>query len=321
VLTVAGDERGTLRQRKISEWEKKIRLLHDKYPRLEEISSLHAKMAMELAFLELGRAKLGMSREELQGALQSLQEEKKRIIKEQNLPDNIYEILWDCPLCQDTGFVAPGEKCSCLINAEIGKRWQDSGLSPEQEQQTFSSFALDYYQDYKRFANILESCSEFAQKIAKDEAVDNLVLSGAVGTGKTHLCSAVANYLIQNGKAVIYLRSGKLLDLIREYKYNFDKEIPVSNKQSLQLLYQVPLLIIDDLGTESITEFAQEQLLNIIDERYNHKLPWLISTNIQPNDIGKIYEKRLSDRIMGYSRILKFVGDSVRLKKKLSSQE
>lgn len=317
---MAGDERNLLRQRKIIEWENKIQLLHDKYPRLEEISRLHAQMALELAFVELGKGKLGMSKEELQGALQSLQEEKKRIIKENNLPDNIYEVLWDCPFCQDTGFVAPGEKCSCLINQEVRQRWQESGLSPEQEKQTFQSFKLDYYQDKKRFSNILEICSEFAQKITQAERVDNLVLSGAVGTGKTHLCSAIANHLIQNGKAVIYLRSGKLLDLIREYKYSFEKDTPSANKHSLQLLYRVPLLIIDDLGTESITEFAQEQLLSIIDERYNHNLPWLISTNIQPNDIGKIYEKRFSDRIMSYSKILKFIGDSVR-EKKLICQE
>lgn len=310
---VAGDN--LLRQRRIVDWESKIQLLHEKYPRLEEISRLHAQLALELAFLELGKNKLGMSREELQGALQSLQEEKKRIIKENKLPDNIYEIMWDCPLCQDSGYLAPGQKCSCLIKQEVKQRWQDSGLSPEQERQTFKSFNLDYYQDRNRFSNILENCYDFAQKVVNAERADNLVLSGAVGTGKTHLCSAIANHLIENGKSVIYLRSGKLLDLIREYKYNFEKENPSVNRHSLQLLYRVPLLIIDDLGTESVTEFAQEQLLSIIDERYNHNLPWVISTNIQPNDIGKVYEKRFSDRIMGYSKILKFVGDSVREKR------
>ena len=134
---------------------------------------------------------------------------------------------------------------------------------------------------------------------------------GPVGTGKTHLCSAIANYVLQAGLDVVYLKIGTMLDLIRECKYNFEKNEKLSTEQ-LQNLYRVSLLIIDDLGTEVSTDFVREQLFYLFDERINYRLPWVISTNLSPNEIGTMYEDRLSDRIIGTSRVLKFTGTSIR---------
>ena len=304
---------GLKRQKKIAEWEKRIQLLHQKYPRLEEISRLFAQISLELAFVEMGKGKMGMSREELIQAQEALQEEKKTIIKGNKLPENIYDIWWDCEKCQDTGFVGVGVKCSCRIKEELQKLWQDSGLSPEQEKQTFGSFSLDWYEDKKRARHILESCLAFAERVSNGQDSENLFLYGPIGTGKTHLCSAIANYVIQAGVSVIYLKISQLLDIIRECKFN--QENDQNRQHKLRTLYQAGLLIIDDLGTENSTDFVCEQLFLLLDERINHRLPWVISTNLSPNEIGRLYEDRLSDRIFGMSVVLEFAGESIRRRK------
>lgn len=309
--------RNLKRQKKIRDWENRIELLHKKFPRLGEINHLFAQMAKELALLELEKSTMGMSREELLKAQEALQSEKKQLIKKHKLPDNIYEIWWDCPKCQDTGFIEIGKKCSCLLSEEFQVRWQESGLSPEQKQQTFTTFTLDWYKDKERYRDILEQCLLFCEKVHKGEKAESLLFCGPVGTGKTHLCSAIANYLLQSGLAVIYLKSGKLFDLIREYKFG-----PEANEQGtirkLDFLYRADLLIIDDLGTESLTDFTKEQLLFIIDERIQYKLPWVISTNLSPHEMTNYYEDRILDRILNVSKIMKFTGESVR---KLQSLE
>ena len=81
------------------------------------------------------------------------------------------------------------------------------------------------------------------------------------------------------------------------------------------------LLIIDDLGTEVSTDFVREQLFYLFDERISYCLPWVISTNLMPNEIGTIYEDRLSDRILGTSRVLKFSGTSVRQLKAMQANK
>lgn len=312
---MAEENRNIRRQNKILEWENRISMLHQKYPRLEEITGLHTQMALELALLGLGKGKMGMCREELEKAMRSLQDEKRRILRDNKLPENAYQILWDCPHCEDRGYLSPGIKCSCLLQEEIREHFQWSGLASEQENQTFQSFSLDWYDDKKRYANILEVCQDFAEGIARRESAANLVLTGDVGTGKTHLCSAIANYVLESGKTVIYIRISRLLDLIREFKFNLNFE----KMWNLQYLERVDLLIIDDLGTETITDFSKEQLLSILDERINNHRPWVISTNLSTNEIGQHYEDRISDRITGNATILKFVGESVRLRKRVIS--
>ena len=305
---------GLKRQKKIAEWEARLKLLHEKYPRLQEIDTLFSQFALELALLEMGKGKLGMGREELAKAQEALAWEKKKLLKEYNLPDNIYEIWWDCPACQDTGYIEVGKKCQCLIKEEAGRRWQVSGLSPVQANQTFANFSLEWYEDKEHYKAILEKALNFAEKISCRQQAGNLLLYGAVGTGKSHLCSAIANYALQAGVGVVYMKVGKLLDLLREHKFKLEKN-DLYTGQGLESLYRVELLILDDLGTENLTDFAREQLLLLLDERLNHNLSWVISTNLSPNDIGAIYEDRISDRIMGTAEALKFTGESIRIRK------
>lgn len=303
--------RALKRQKKIAEWETRVEMLHKKYPRLGEIAQLFAQMSLELAMLGMNKGKMGMTGEELLKAREALQAEKNTLIKEYNLPGNIYEVWWECEQCQDTGFIGIGEKCTCLMQEELLARWQDSGLAPEQKDQGFKTFSLKWYDDKERYKSILQHCIEFAEKVCAREKTENLFLCGAIGTGKTHLCSAIANYVLQAGLDVAYLKIGTILDLIREYKFNYDKA-DTTTYFELKGLYRVSLLIIDDLGTEVSTDFVREQLFYLFDERINYHLPWVISTNLLPNEIGTMYEDRLSDRILGTSRILKFTGNSIR---------
>lgn len=315
-----GISRSLKRQRKIEEWEERIEKLHKKYTRLEEISQLFAQIALELGLLELGKkGSLGMSKEELLKAQEALQLEKKNILNEHGLPQNIYDIWWDCELCHDTGFRDIGVKCSCLIKEELASRYQLSGLSPEQQRQTFASFSLEWYKEKERFQDIVRECQRFTEKVRQKKPVENLLLYGPVGTGKTHLCSAIANSILEAGLPVIYLKISKLLDIMREYRLSLDKDEQSNYNQGLQRLYKVGVLIIDDLGTENSTDFVREQLFTLLDERINYHLPWVISTNLNPNEVGSLYEDRLSDRIMGTSRLLKFTGESVRQLRKIRS--
>lgn len=311
-------ERALKRQRKIADWESRIEALHQKYPRLGEISHLFTRMSTELVLLGMGKGKMGMTQEELLQAQEALQAEKQQLLAKYKLPRNIYDIWWDCPKCEDTGFSGIGEKCTCLLQEEQQARRHYSGLTPEQQEQTFNSFSLKWYEDQARYRAILQQCIEFAEKVCAGEKTENLFLCGTIGTGKTHLCSAITNYVLQAGLSVVYLKIGTILDLIREYKFNFEKNEAIT-PQHLKDLYQVDLLIIDDLGTEVSTDFVREQLFNLFDERINYRRPWVISTNLLPNDIGTIYEDRLSDRILGTSRILKFTGTSIRQLKAIAA--
>ena len=117
-----------------------------------------------------------------------------------------------------------------------------------------------------------------------------LLLYGSVGRGKTYAACEVANALIDKGYSVLVTNFSRVLNTLQS---TFEKQ------EYIDSLNKFALLVIDDLGIERSTEFAKEQVYNIIDSRYRAGLPMIITTNLSidkiknPTDIenGRIYDR------------------------------
>ncbi|MBQ6542839.1 MAG: ATP-binding protein, partial [Clostridia bacterium] len=72
------------------------------------------------------------------------------------------------------------------------------------------------------------------------------------------------------------------------------------------------LLIIDDLGCEFGTQFSASEIYNIINYRINQSKPFIISTNLDWEELEKKYSKRVASRIIGSCSNLKFIGNDIR---------
>lgn len=118
-----------------------------------------------------------------------------------------------------------------------------------------------------------------------------LILHGGYGVGKTHLAAAVAHECISRNEYIIFTTVPDLLDHLRS-SYAADAE--TSYDQRFEQMRNVRILVLDDLGTESGTEWAQEKLYQLIDHRYNNKLPTIITTNLPLAGI----EPRISSRML-----------------------
>ena len=145
----------------------------------------------------------------------------------------------------------------------------------------------------------------FRSKVVDQEKQNNLFFTGAVGRGKTHLSLAIANEVLKQGGTVIYKRIDDLLDIIREYKFNRE-ENPEKKGSQLEYLKKVDLLIIDDLGAENITPFAQNQLRILIEDRNNFDKAWIINSNLNFNELQDFYGQRVTDRIIEKADIFAF---------------
>ena len=117
-----------------------------------------------------------------------------------------------------------------------------------------------------------------------------LLLYGNVGRGKTYSACEVANALIDKGYSVLVTNFSRVLNTLQS---TYDKQEYIDSLNSFSLL------VIDDLGIERSTEYAKEQVYNIIDARYRAGLPMIITTNLSidkiknPDDIenGRIYDR------------------------------
>lgn len=120
-----------------------------------------------------------------------------------------------------------------------------------------------------------------------------LVLRGDYGVGKTHLAAAIANYRVEQGETALFVVVPDLLDHLRSA---FAPNSTVSFDRRFEEIRTTPFLILDDLGTQNATPWAQEKLFQIINHRYAARLPTVFTIPEPDAFVDERIETRLNDR-------------------------
>ncbi|MFF2142180.1 ATP-binding protein [Kitasatospora sp. NPDC058190] len=120
----------------------------------------------------------------------------------------------------------------------------------------------------------------------------SLLMAGVVGAGKTHEAYGAVRALVQAGIGVRW-RATTAADLYAELRPSPDTDA----ERVLAAYSRVPLLILDDLGAAKSTEFVEEQTYRLINRRYNHMLPTLITTNLPIKDLRTCLGDRVTSRL------------------------
>ena len=114
---------------------------------------------------------------------------------------------------------------------------------------------------------------------------------GQFGCGKTHLAAAIANQAVSLGVPTLFLTVPDLLDWIR-FSYN---DPDTTFEKRFDEIRNIQLLVMDDFGTENATPWAQEKLFQILNYRYQNRLPLVITTNQPMESIEERIQSRLQD--------------------------
>jgi DNA replication protein DnaC len=129
-----------------------------------------------------------------------------------------------------------------------------------------------------------------------------LLLYGDVGTGKSYGAACIANRLIEQSIPACMINLSTVLNSMGGFQSE-EKNTYISD------LMQYPLLILDDFGMERQTEYALEQVFNVIDARYRSGKPLIITTNLsmaELNNPKSLEHKRIYDRIKEMCQPLNF---------------
>ena len=211
----------------------------------------------------------------------------------------------ECSTCEGKGWVrtkvhvghpdfGKAVPCSCqaqLSNDDRLARLQKySNLGPL-TRLTFDSLNLANHSSDPDFQRRYREATQAATEYAQDP-LGWLVLSGPVGSGKTHLAAAIANESLLHGHPTIYVSVPDLLDHLRS-AFAPTSEIPYD--QLFTQVRNVPVLILDDLGAQASTTWAQEKLYQIINHRFNLGLPTVIALNGPITHLDEQLQARLKD--------------------------
>ncbi len=139
--------------------------------------------------------------------------------------------------------------------------------------QTFDTFDLRQHELDREKAENLRRAHGFAKNFAANPQ-DWIAFSGTYGCGKTHLAAAIANERQRAGEPALFVVVPDLLDHLRS-TYSPNSLTPYDKR--FDQVRKSPLLILDDLGTESATPWAEEKLYQLFNYRYVARLPTVIT--------------------------------------------
>lgn len=203
-----------------------------------------------------------------------------------------------CPICKDAYFIHPRRDngkpdysqvvpCQCVmakLEEEKRKRLLSMcELPPKAQSWTFENFEV---------LPGLEEAYEAALELAEEGANKNwLTLMGSSDKGKSHLLAAICHRWLDKGKPARYAYVPRLFD---ELKRGFREAGDGSYEARWDFFLNVPLLALDDLGTENRTPWVQERLDTIIDSRLMSGLALVVTTNLTMEELPFRIRSRLS---------------------------
>ncbi len=220
-----------------------------------------------------------------------------------------------CPVCRGTGYVKAGDDlpfdhelfgkvlpCPACREWTLEQRRRDDWrrLKPFIEasdclQGDLLKCSFDNFQDKTpSLQGIKKAVRDWAMRVYKQSDGRRwLYICGACGCGKTHLCAAAANGLRAAGVSVLFMTTPALLGTLRGMM-NTQRSDADRTEEFIQQLSVVPVLVLDDLGTEKLSDWSESVLFRIIDSRYTTRRPLLVSSNLTHDRLGS---ERLASRL------------------------
>lgn len=308
--------------------EKRKEELYLSNPKLQEIDDKLSQISIDSAKAIL-KSNSKEILENLKKEIEKLRSEKANILKSINIPDEYLSVKCDCDICKDTGYIFENGKssmCNCLKQKIYNLEYNQKNTN-NIDDQTFDNFNINLFSDkvdekkYNSSISPRENISDIKNAIEdfilnfENSETKNLIFSGGTGLGKTFLSNCIVNEILKKGKTVMYQTAPVMLEnLISDLFSKPEDQTGISNN-----LLTVDLLVIDDLGTETMNSMKFTELYKVINTRLLNQngksLKTIISTNLDLKGLFNTYDERLVSRFVGYYDIYRFYGDDIRLKK------
>lgn len=220
------------------------------------------------------------------------------LLKRAGLPKDTLELQYRCNLCRDTGYVgdAPSRFCDCFEARLRLRQYEDGSMAGVQEQ-NFDKFDENFIPegDGQR-AQMIQArrlCEDYANTYPNSK-YSNLLLTGAGGLGKTFLLNSIFERVTTREHSAVRITSFRMFEAMRQQHVGND-----DSYEGFSSLIEVPLLLIDDIGTEPMMRnITVEYLFTLLNERMAAKRHTVIATNLTPMQIQERYGERVASRML-----------------------
>ncbi len=279
------------------------------YGTLPELKRLHERIRA----VQLERISKTVGGEAFDAAaLNELLQQADSQLAEAGFPADYLDPIYTCLACRDTGMRSDSRRCECYSRYRLDTRLDDARFTGGDV--SFEKFDLtrfsdepfengksqrDYMAQYKRITMIWADSFPDCRQI--------LLISGGTGLGKTYTARCIQRRVLERGYSAAGYTAYRLFSL-----FHSDR---LGENVDLDAVFSVPLLVIDDLGTEPMTRNVTiEYFFDLLNERSSAGLHTVIATNLDFASINERYGERIHSRLMdtGHSEKLIFRGRDIR---------
>ena len=315
LLALARAEKEEIRRRSLAEDDRRHRIAYRRIPELRGLDERLRALIGEIAASAMGE---GRDPEEIRRESMDLHARRAELLTEAGLPMDWLDGAWDCPKCRDTGTVE-GRTCDCVLKLYEGQRARDLSALLKLGDESFDTFDLTLYSDEpgpsgisprEQMADVYGFCRDYAEHFGQSSV--NLLFRGGTGLGKTFLSACVARVVSARGFSVVYETTVAALSAYEDQKFRGGAEA----EEKIRRLLDCDLLILDDLGTEMVTEFTKSALYTLVNARLLSGRKTIISTNLTEEEMERVYTPQICSRLRGEYQDLPFVGEDIRLLRK-----
>ena len=309
------------KQRHAEELKQRRAQLYAKEPRLRQIEvELSSTMSKLIAGALSGGNDPLPAIKVLRDENMDLQRERAELLAANGYPMDYLEDKPLCQICGDSGYYK-GAMCDCLSRYCDAEQIRELSKMLDLGTQSFETFDFNWYSgavsseigisSREQMEENYDVCRDYAYQFGPRSG--NLLLCGDSGLGKTFLSACIARVVSGSGSSVVYDTAGHIFSQMEAVK--FKREDSDSGDDAARY-ENCDLLIIDDLGTEMNTAFVQSALYQLVNGRLIRGKKTVISTNLNPDELGSRYGRALQSRLEGEYRILPFFGEDIRKQKR-----
>jgi DNA replication protein DnaC len=192
--------------------------------------------------------------------------------------------------------VSGAERCECTFTERIRQLEDRAGIPPLYRGASLDNFRLpdDNPLENRQLAFVLNNVRTFVREFSPENKKPGLLLIGKPGIGKTHLAIAALRMLIARGFEGVFFDYQSLLHKIHA---GYSAAAGTSERDAYRLALEAEVLLLDDLGTNRVTDWVQDIVTAIVTERCNNKRPLIATTNLPDESLDERTGEKTSELV------------------------
>jgi DNA replication protein DnaC len=259
------------------------------------------------------RPKLRLKGEQDNGAqIKALRAQSASMLVDLGLDVHYLDPVYSCMRCHDTGLLEDATHCDCFKKRLLEDKLSTARLTDDDmsfEKFDLTRFDTNPIENGKSQRDIMmrirDICIDYAESFPQCPSL--LLLSGSVGLGKTYVSKCIMRRVMEHGFIAASFTAYRLFSMFHQHRLGEDV--------ALEPILEVPLLIIDDIGTEPMTKnVTKEYFFDLINERSAAGRKTVIVTNLPFHELDERYGERIFSRLMDtrFSQKILFKGKDIR---------